>query len=539
MTRNVLFSFVGETPQVVTETLYCLLKDPAKLKNGEIHLLTTRDMEYNALGLINEWINRFNDEYGTEWKPCMDANFAWENDEGGIQVIPIKDINSEGANKKAIDTITRIIYYWTSQDDVELYVSIAGGRKQLGSYMYQALSWFGQPNRTKLCHVIPKPELEGRRAPDGWIEGYFPKAGNGESAHERAINAPHGESVDFVEQPVIYLQHFLSGSFNRKKETSEDCQYKLTNFKNAYLDDEKPYQETNYFPFNKGTDLGRYLTFENIYDRFRFVQGASRNSFEQVNIIICPNINNNFVVEVNGLKKSISIDDRFLILFDFLYNLGDELYAVNNLVNNTTYQGILDHSLYLFLENTAPDFEDIDKIEDFKKLIKKISDIEWINLLLISSISSKSYELFVRIMDDSIKIIEEFINISINNRLEELNKKLSRSVNSQNIKDINNAKRGYEKDKNYYEEIKNSLVSIKYSIEKERTLITEEEIRKMNFGKIADKLTYVISDTRKEIDRGFLSSGLKFSILGYKSGRINFNKIEVTNPHLLNLKWSS
>ena len=331
MTRNVLFSFVGETPQVVTETLFCLLRDYGTL-GGEVHLLTTKNMENNAINLIESenWIKRFNDVYDTEWKPCTDTNFAWENNEKGVQVlriekkvtpgkdklIPIKDINDKAANDVSIDAITRIIYYWTSRDDVELYVSVAGGRKQLGSYMYQALSWFGQPNRTKLCHVILAEELEGGN-PDGWVAGYFPKPGSGNSPKEKAEKAPGGkkEKLFFVEQPVIYLKRFLPNFFGVSK---------IIDFTRPYLDEE---EESAKFPFIKEVNLGNYLTFESMCHRYDFMQGLFKDSPEPVQVFLDIE-NKNFIIISNKSKKSLHAEDMTLFLFYFLYKIQEEDFKV-------------------------------------------------------------------------------------------------------------------------------------------------------------------------------------------------------------------
>lgn len=56
---------------------------------------------------------------------------------------PLADIRSPGENNLAADQIVRFIYDLCADEQTELHVSIAGGRKSMGFYIGYALSLFG------------------------------------------------------------------------------------------------------------------------------------------------------------------------------------------------------------------------------------------------------------------------------------------------------------------------------------------------------------------------------------------------------------
>lgn len=530
--RNVLFSFVGETPQVVTETLYCLLRDYAIL-DGQVHLLTTQRMENNAVDLIGEWIKRFNSEYGTKWKPCMDANFAWENDQGGVQVLPIKDINTEDANDKAIDAITRIIYYWTSQDDVDLYVSVAGGRKQLGSYMYQALSWFGQPDRTTLCHVIPSEKLEGGN-PDGWIDGYFPEPGTGVSATEKAAEASHGNYVHFVEQPVILLRGLLP--------------YFILDFKNSYLDKEN--KSVSSFPFS--AILEDYLTYDNISNRYRFMQGLVKSSPDIVMVYLDLK-NNKFVVKSNRLIKSFVPEKdgkpqnrpAYYFLLYFLYCIK------KGCGENQSVSVPYNKNIFIIgnIEDKKENNEEINEDERKGKYLVQCFDrvlSEFLNREIFND--EKYTEICIKIYDE-ISGLEE-------NKLEEnkVAKKIVERLIGYNIYlsefQEHTLYLGGFVYKNYIDRIKSAINFLKRNptmiIFNNPIVYLEEELNKVNnevetnkenhkdlLIKIADNITNIFSELSRQIEKGLgMRSGLKINIFA-DSSKPSSRYLEVDNPKTL------
>ncbi len=156
MTQNVLFSVAGETPAVITETLFGLWKEK-QIMGGYIHILTTSEGEKKLRPLLGTQgaVARFNRDYQTAWT----IPESWHETEGGIEVLTnvrgdkLGDLQTTAQNNIAADRIAAIVQYWTNQIDVILHASLAGGRRTMGVFLAQAMSWFARPG-DDLYHVV-------------------------------------------------------------------------------------------------------------------------------------------------------------------------------------------------------------------------------------------------------------------------------------------------------------------------------------------------------------------------------------------------
>lgn len=159
--KKVLFSILGMSPQILTETLYALMKDNRENLPDEIHVLTTKlgaDLCKRALFQENGgWFFRFCED----WKVS-----GIKFDEGFIHTIvdeqgeALEDIRTDSNNMLVANQIMHYVNKFTQNDDSSLHVSIAGGRKTMGFFAGYALSMYGR-DQDRLSHVLVAEAFEG------------------------------------------------------------------------------------------------------------------------------------------------------------------------------------------------------------------------------------------------------------------------------------------------------------------------------------------------------------------------------------------
>lgn len=159
--KRILLAVTGLTPQVVTETLYALIRTaPVPFIPTEVHVLTTAEGAQRArLTLLSAdpgWFHRFCRDFGITELHFDAENIHTLSDEAGN---PLDDIRTPEHNACVADAITERIRKLTENNDAALHVSLAGGRKTLGFYAGYALSLFGRP-QDRLSHVLVSQDYE-------------------------------------------------------------------------------------------------------------------------------------------------------------------------------------------------------------------------------------------------------------------------------------------------------------------------------------------------------------------------------------------
>lgn len=159
--KRILVVVTGMTPQVVTETLFALVQEgrvPTDIilvttslgaKVAEKALLDTRDGQFHAF--------------------CRDERLdsAIHFDASSIRVIcdvngePLDDIRTPSDNQCAANAITSLIQRFCKDDDAQVWVSIAGGRKTMSFFAGYALSLFGR-GQDALMHVLVSAPFESQ-----------------------------------------------------------------------------------------------------------------------------------------------------------------------------------------------------------------------------------------------------------------------------------------------------------------------------------------------------------------------------------------
>jgi len=203
--RRVLLVVTGMSPQVLTETVYALVKREDPWVPTEVHLVSTADGADRAvktlLGDEARWFGRLCEDLGTE-----DIHF----DENSIHVVgsldnKLEDIRTPGDNNMAADFITELVSGFTMDERSALHVSIAGGRKTMGYYAGYALSLYGRP-QDRLSHVLVSKDYEG--LPDFYYPGCTPRL-----IYSRSEKPLHTTDavVDLAEIPFVRLRADLPG----------------------------------------------------------------------------------------------------------------------------------------------------------------------------------------------------------------------------------------------------------------------------------------------------------------------------------------
>lgn len=205
--RRILLVVSGMSPQILTETLFALIRQRDEpFIPTEIHLLTT------VSGARNARLNLLDPHKGQFMAFChdheLDSSLFGPD---SLHVITtgdgreLEDIRTPGENEAAADFITDFIRDLTRDDNAALHVSMAGGRKTMGYYAGYALSLFGRA-QDRLSHVLVSEPFEGLRG------FYFP------TRDSHLIDGPNGKVLDardavvtLAEIPFVRLRDEVPG----------------------------------------------------------------------------------------------------------------------------------------------------------------------------------------------------------------------------------------------------------------------------------------------------------------------------------------
>ncbi len=158
--NNILFSILGISPQILTETLYALMQQSPPFMPNKIIVLTSsigaKQCKRGLFQIEGGWFNKLCKTYQLDIE-FSEADILVTQDENGR---PIEDIRTNKDNQAVANHITSIIQNITNDDSTALHVSIAGGRKTMGFYAGYALSMFGR-EQDALSHVLVQDKFEG------------------------------------------------------------------------------------------------------------------------------------------------------------------------------------------------------------------------------------------------------------------------------------------------------------------------------------------------------------------------------------------
>ena len=201
--RKILLTFTGMSPAVVTETLYALVTEKGFIPT-EIQVITTEQGKNKLLeallgieggrkerkGALQEFIEDYGEKYG-----FSSIHF----DESCIHIITnergqnLPDIRTPEENEHAANSIVQLVGNLCQDEEMQLHVSIAGGRKTMGFFMGYALSLYGR-EQDSLSHVLVDSQYESLAS------FYYPKP------YPHLINKNDGTQIDAKDGKVMLAE---------------------------------------------------------------------------------------------------------------------------------------------------------------------------------------------------------------------------------------------------------------------------------------------------------------------------------------------
>ncbi len=163
--QHILVAVTGNTPQIVTETLYVLaIKRQPPVPISAVYILTTAkgaEIAWNRLGGDAGAIADFQREYDIGWKIEFSRKnllvFKQRNADG--TETPLEDIRSSADNETLASELLGFIKELTADPNVVLHCSLGGGRRTMSAYMMLALMMYGRED-DELTHVVINEEFE-------------------------------------------------------------------------------------------------------------------------------------------------------------------------------------------------------------------------------------------------------------------------------------------------------------------------------------------------------------------------------------------
>ncbi len=166
--RHILVAVLGQTPQIVTETLYVLMVKRGILIS-EVYVITTQSGAERArrdlLDPQNGQLAAFCREYGFDPRTIAfdEAHIltikktVGGRRKGSAEDIVLEDIRTVEDNRHLAEQLLGIIRELTDDPNTIVHGSIAGGRKTMSAYMLLAFTLYGR-EQDRLYHVlVPEP----------------------------------------------------------------------------------------------------------------------------------------------------------------------------------------------------------------------------------------------------------------------------------------------------------------------------------------------------------------------------------------------
>jgi CRISPR-associated protein (TIGR02584 family) len=190
--RQLFIAVVGMTPQVVTETLFVLLVQ-RKIPIDEMFIITTAEGKGALLGTAGNNHTSLRKELMKMCEQYRCSLPTFDEDKSVLvareETVELHDIRSDRDNQLFPNLIADFIRSLTSDPQLTLHCSVAGGRKTMSIAMAFALSLFGR-KKDKLYHVLASGEFEKSKQ-------YFPHT------------TEEGRDLVLAEVPYIRLRDIL------------------------------------------------------------------------------------------------------------------------------------------------------------------------------------------------------------------------------------------------------------------------------------------------------------------------------------------
>lgn len=222
--RHILLATTGESPQVVTETLYAIHEEGLTWPD-EIRLITTTVGKARARkGLLDEGhLARLCDEIGKPLPLFDETHIEVVPGADGTEVDDARSLEDHEALGDFIMTRVRDLTVTDEQGKPvqTVHASLAGGRKTMTFYLGYAMSLFGRREDT-LSHVLISRGFEGN--PGFW----FPTA----APEHRYLQDRQGEKMDASKATVTlasipFIRHRQELPAHLRKKPQDEADFKF------------------------------------------------------------------------------------------------------------------------------------------------------------------------------------------------------------------------------------------------------------------------------------------------------------------------
>ncbi len=216
--RTILFSVIGLSPAVLTETVYALAHSQKAIVPDNIIVLTTIDGKER---IVSELLSVRKDlKNKSIWQLLRETIAKKKNienklmfDEEDIIVfkerdglrgrsLPIEDICLPAHNLIVADTIVEHLRRFTEDKDTRIFASIAGGRKTMSALLFGAMTLLGRI-QDKVFHVLINEPFDN---PDFEPKFYFP--------HPLLMKWHNNKSlkpqITLAEIPFVPIRHIVN-----------------------------------------------------------------------------------------------------------------------------------------------------------------------------------------------------------------------------------------------------------------------------------------------------------------------------------------
>ncbi len=163
--QHILVAVTGNTPQIVTETLYVLaVAQQPPLPISEVYILTTAkgaEIAWAKLGGPGGAIAALQREYelGGEIAFSKQHILIFKRSNADGSATPLEDIRSSADNETLASELLGFVKALTADPNVVLHCSLGGGRRTMSAYMMLALMMYGR-EEDDLTHVVVTEEFE-------------------------------------------------------------------------------------------------------------------------------------------------------------------------------------------------------------------------------------------------------------------------------------------------------------------------------------------------------------------------------------------
>jgi CRISPR-associated protein (TIGR02584 family) len=202
--KNILICVSGLTPQIITETFYCLAIQK-NISISHIYVITTsrgRDIIYGCDKQYNLY-KKYPPLKNELTALCKKYNIKipkFENNDTHVIVAreltaELQDIRDDSHNRLFPNKVCEVIRKFTSINENVLHCSVSGGRKTMSVDLAFALSLFGR-EKDKLYHVITDEKFE--------FKGFYP------------VTKAENNALTIAEIPYVRLRPLMESASAKK-----------------------------------------------------------------------------------------------------------------------------------------------------------------------------------------------------------------------------------------------------------------------------------------------------------------------------------